>query len=241
MSSGGLSNSQLKVVGLALVLLASLGGAVARSGMPAGLAGLDLSHLTAAVVVEAVSWAALPIYAWLLWSGFVHTRSVARYGVRLAVLAVLSEVPYDLATSGRVWDMSSQNPVFALLIGLVVLAALGHLRAGRASGYVAVSVVVCVAAVLWLVLFNVGLRLGVMPGGVVMLAFTLVFSFLHRRENTMMAVGGVLGALALVFPAVGLLVVHFRNGTVGWVGGKYVFYAAYPACLLAAGLFRLAS
>jgi hypothetical protein len=157
------------------------------------------------------------------------------------VLAVVSEVPYDLATSGRPWDMSSQNPVFALLVSLVVLASLDHLRRRGTPGRAGLGAAVCVAAVLWLLLLNVGLRLGVMPGGVVMLLLVLVFYALHRRENTMMAVAGVVGAVALLFPALGLAFVHFRNDTPGPARLRPFFYAAYPVCLLAVGLLGLAS
>jgi hypothetical protein len=235
-----MSNTRLKAVGLVLILVASLGTAVVRKGLPADLTTVDVSHLTVVVLLEAVSWMAYPIYAWLLYSGFAHTRSVARYGARLAMLAVVSEVPYDLATSGRPWDMSSQNPVFALVVCLVVLAALEHLRRHRTLGRAALSVAVCVAAILWLVIFNVGLRFGVMPGGVVMLLFVLVFYAFHRRENTMMAFAAVVGAVALIFPALGLAFVHFRNDTVGAARARPFFYVAYPVCLLAAGLLGLA-
>lgn len=239
--AAGLSNARLKSIGLALVVVAAVGTAVVRKGLPADLATADVPHLTAAVLLEAVSWMAYPIYAWLLYSGFTHTRSVARYGARLMALAVVSEVPYDLATSGRPWDMSSQNPVFALVVCLVVLAALEHLRSNRTPGRAALGVVVCIAAILWLVLFNVGLRLGVMPGGVVMLLLVLVFYAFHRRENTMMAFAAVVGAVALLFPALGLAFVHFRNDTVGAPRAQMFFYLAYPVCLLAVGLLGLAS
>ena len=244
MRARGLSNAQLKAVGLGFVVLASLGTAVVRKGMPDDLADADLTRLTVAVLLEALSWIAFPMYSWLLWSGYTHTRSVGRYGLRLAALAVVAEVPYDLATSGRAWDMSSQNPVFALVVGLIVLAALGHLRLGGTgrggAGRIALGVAVVVAAILWLVLFNVGLRLGLMPGGVVMLAFVLLYSWLHRRENTMVLAGAVLGAVAGLTPALGLGFVHSRNETVGGARSKYAFYAAYPLVLLGAWFVGLA-
>ena len=240
MASRGVSNLGLKVVGLALVGASAVATAVGLKGLPADPASADLTRLTVVVLVEAASWAAIPIYAWLLWWGFVHTRSVARYAARLAVLAVVSEVPYDLATSGRVLDLRSQNPVFALLVALVVLWALDRLRQGPRR-HVGLSVLVVVAGVLWLVLFNVGLRLGVVPTGVVLLLFCVVFATLHARENTMMAVAGVLGAVALVLPAIGVAVLHFRNETPGRAYPRYLFYVLYPVVLLAAGLLGRAA
>jgi hypothetical protein len=233
--SAGLSVARLKVVGFVLVMLSAVASAVGVARLPENGDAADLSQLTAVVLVEAVSWIALPIYAWLLCRGLRHTRSVPRYALRLALLAVVSEVPYDLATSGRAWDLSSQNPVFALLVALVVLASLDHLLRGP-ERHVLGAVAVCVAGVLWLALFDVGLRLGVVPTGVVILLFCLVFYFLGSRENTMMLVGGALGALALVLPAVGMVVLHYRNDEPGRPYPRYLFYVLYPAGLLAAAL-----
>lgn len=238
MRTRGLSNLWLKVAGLVLVTISALNTAVVMKSLPADLTTADVSQLTAAVLLEAVSWTALPIYAWLLYWGFVHTRNVARYALRLAVLAVVAEVPYDLATSGRAWDLSSQNPVFALLVALLVLWAVDRLRQMRRGG---LAFLVCLAGVAWLFLLNVGLRLGIFPAGVVLYLFCLVFYFLHARENTMMAVGGVLGAVALIFPAIGVAILHFRNEEPGRPYPRYLFYVLYPAVLLAAGLLgRLA-
>lgn len=233
MRTRGLSNLWLKVAGLVFVTVSALNTAVVMKSLPPDLTTANLSQLTAVVILEAISWTALPIYAWLLWWGFVHTRSVGRYALRLAVLAVVAEVPYDLATSGRAWDPSSQNPVFALLVGLLALWAVDRLRQQRRGGLAAL---VCLAGVAWLVLLNVGFRLGIFPAGVVLYLFCLVFYFLHSRENTMMAVGGVLGAVALLFPAIGVAMLHFRNEDPGRPYPRYLFYVLYPAVLLAAGL-----
>ena len=235
MRNRGLSDLWLRITGLVLVAVSTFGGAFERKGLPADLRTATVSQLTAVVALEAVSWIAIPIFAWLLYRGFVRTRNVGRYAGRIAVLAVVSEVPYDLATTGRPWDPSSQSPVFALLVALVVLWAVDRLRRGpvRRTG---LSVLVIVAGVLWLTIFDVGLRLGVMPAGVVLLLFCLVFYYLHDKENTMMAVGGVLGAVAFVLPALGVAILHFRNDQPGRPYPRLLFYVLYPAVLLGAGL-----
>lgn len=82
----------------------------------------DMGSLTAMVLCEAVSWCAVPMYAWLLVRGYEHTHSRVIYGMELFVLALACEVPYDMVTSGRAFDLGSQNPVFGLFIALAVLA-----------------------------------------------------------------------------------------------------------------------
>lgn len=51
-----------------------------------------------------------------------HTGDVWRYGLRLLVTAVVAEAPYDKIVTGRWWDWSVMNPIFGLLIALVVCA-----------------------------------------------------------------------------------------------------------------------
>jgi len=200
-----------------------------------------LSQLTLAVAVEAISWVAIPIYAWLLHTGMAQTRNRVRYGLRLLGLAIVSEVPYDLATSGVPWNMVSQNPVWGLVVCLIVLCAIDYLRPRKSALAVVLGVVMCLAGVLWMLLFNIGLRFGLMSGGLVMLLLCLVFCFLDGKENTMMLVGTLVTTLALVFPAMGLAVIHFRNDQYGLTRrGQYAFYAAYPVCLLVVGLWGLA-
>lgn len=239
MRAQGLSATRLRVVGFVLVALGAVSSAIAVAHAPGAP---DMSTLTFVVLLEAVSWAAIPIFAWLLWQGFQSTANRGRFALLLALLAVLTEVPYDLVTSGRVWDPASQNPVFALLVGFVVMWALDYLLAGPRRNTL-LAVAVCVAGVLWLAIFHVGLRLGVVPTGVVLLLFCLVFHFLGSRENTMMMVGGTLGALAGIFPAVGMLLLHYRRDERDIrsdepLGGsrRYLFYALYPLGLLALGL-----
>ena len=51
-----------------------------------------------------------------------HTGDVWRYGLRLLIAAVAAEAPYDKIVTGRWWDWSVMNPIFGLLIALVVCA-----------------------------------------------------------------------------------------------------------------------
>ncbi|MDR1808737.1 MAG: conjugal transfer protein TraX [Propionibacteriaceae bacterium] len=230
----GLSNARLKAIGLVCVALSAVDTGFLFRGLPADLNDADLTNLTAAVLLEALSWIALPVYAWLLYSGLTHTASVRHYGLRLLALAVVAEVPYDLVTFGTPWDLSSQNPVFALVVCLVVLWALGLIRE-RPRGRGLLTVVVVVAGIMWLLYFNIGLRLSYVPTGVILLALCLVFFYLHGKENTMTLVGAAIGALAVAFPAFGFVFIHFRNETTGIRSKKeqYAYYALYPFLLAA--------
>jgi hypothetical protein len=57
-----------------------------------------------------------PLFVWLLVQGEAHTRDAGRYGLRLAVLGVVSQPIYQL-----IFDTTRLNILFQLLLGLVCL------------------------------------------------------------------------------------------------------------------------
>ncbi|KAB7789628.1 TraX family protein [Bifidobacterium leontopitheci] len=237
----GLSAFRLKTIA---ALFAAL-SVVAVTVLPAllGAPSADnMTSLTAVVLCDVVSWCAIPIYAWLLVEGWRHTHDVWRYGVRLFVVAKLAEVPYDFIMTGRWFDLRVQNPVYGLLIALIVLG-LFDWAGKRLSGVslVVVDVLFAAVGVLWNLLLHVGVDQRVMFGGVLTLAFALVFRYLGRHENTMMFTAGLLGAVNGVIPALGVVFLHYRNDELGyghpWT--RWVFYALYPV-MLALGALSVA-
>ena len=70
---------------------------------------------------RAVGRISFVLFAFLIVEGFLHTRSRARYLLRLAVFALLSEIPFDLAFSGELMDWTGQNIYWTLFLGVLVL------------------------------------------------------------------------------------------------------------------------
>ena len=64
-----------------------------------------------------------PLYCFLLVQGYLHTRSIRAYGRRLLLVAILSEIPFDLLIFGRITSPMEQNVLFSLLLGLMALYA----------------------------------------------------------------------------------------------------------------------
>ncbi|SFO14687.1 TraX protein [Pseudobutyrivibrio sp. UC1225] len=64
---------------------------------------------------------AFPIYCFLLVEGFFHTRNVKKYVIRLFILALISEIPFDWSLFGIPFNWGKTNVVFTLLIGLILI------------------------------------------------------------------------------------------------------------------------
>lgn len=86
-----------------------------------------------------------PVYCFLLAQGFLHTRDVRAYGRRLLLLAILSEIPFDLLIFGHAACGVEQNVLFSLLLGLAALYAVEALR-GKPLHAVLVCLTLCMAA-----------------------------------------------------------------------------------------------
>ena len=72
-------------------------------------------------VMRGIGRMAFPLFIFCLVNGVRHTRNKIMYLVRVAVFAVISEVPFDLALFGKVWEPRYQNVMLTLFIGLCVL------------------------------------------------------------------------------------------------------------------------
>lgn len=77
---------------------------------------------------------AFPIFAFLLVEGFFHTHSRKKYFGRLALFAVLSEIPFDMAFHGMPSYGEDQNVFWTFCIGFLVIWGLERLYEVYASG-----------------------------------------------------------------------------------------------------------
>ena len=92
---------------------------------------VGLALLPEQTVLRCIGRLAFPIFAFLAVEGYQHTRNLKGYLLRLLAAAVLSELPFDLLCSGRLFDPLHQNVLWTILIGLGTLYLADSAKSGR--------------------------------------------------------------------------------------------------------------
>lgn len=69
-----------------------------------------------------------PIYAFLLVEGYFHTKNLKKYYIRLFLLAIVSEIPYDYFFTLEFFNFEIQNVIWELLLGLIIVHLLDRFK-----------------------------------------------------------------------------------------------------------------
>ena len=190
-------------------------------------------YATLALVMQALETCAVPIFAFLLAEGAQHTSNFRNYCVRVAGLALASEIPYNLAMSGKLVDLSSRNPVFGLVICLMILFFYRRFPEKKA-GQILLRGLVTVAALVWCSM------LSIQYGSSFVVIFVVLWAFRAKPMLRSMA-GAAASILCCLFSMfflaapMGFLAIHFYNGEKG-ADNRWVNYLAYPVLLLMIGM-----
>lgn len=114
----GISGSTLKFIAVFSMLIDHIAASVLLNPLVNANSAfmISLAH-----VMRMFGRLAFPIFCFLLIEGFLHTKNRKKYALRLALFALISEIPFDLAFSYKSFDFSYQNVFFTLLIGLLVM------------------------------------------------------------------------------------------------------------------------
>lgn len=191
----------------------------------------NMALATAALVLQAAETCAVPIFALLLTEGFSHTKDWKKYLLRVAAVAVVSEIPYDLATNGKILVMDTQNPCMGLVLGMVVLYLYSHFSQPT-TVHRLLKVFVLVAAILWAEMLNI-------QHGTPLVVMTTLFWLMRNRAELRGLIGAAVALVCTVVSpfylasSMGCLPVHLYNGEQG-ESNRIINYLAYPFLLLIA-------
>ena len=164
---------------------------------------------------------AFPLFVFLLVVGFEHTRSRKRYGLSLFVLALLSEIPFNLMT-GRGLFCPTHNVMFTLLIGFLAMCSLDYFR--QKPIFALLSIVI-------LYLVSRYMQADYRTSGFIFIL--LMYGLRKERIIRCVTVPIILPMKLLTFLSV--ILTFFYNGKRGFIKTpflKYCFYAFYPVHML---------
>lgn len=131
MKKQGLSQETLKLIASGTMLIDHIGATLVLSAFYAVIAAEDYaaadSWVTVYNIMRLIGRIAFPIYCFLLVEGAHYTRDPKRYGLRLAIGVLLSEIPFDLALNGGL-DWTSNSVMITLLLGFGMLESMKRVK-----------------------------------------------------------------------------------------------------------------
>ncbi len=186
------------------------------------------------LVLQAAETCAAPIFAHLLTERARTGRDLMGFLGRLALLAAVCELPYNFALSGKLWDFESRNPVFAMVLSLVMLLFYLRYQAPGLKNTV-IKLGVTLAAIIW------GGMLSIDHGAPMVLISAIIW-LLRSRPLYRGFAGATAAIVCMAFSPfylaspMGFLAVHNYRGESEEVGmGTLLVYPALLAAVGAAG------
>lgn len=204
---------------------------------------LQLTLLPELPILRCVGRLAFPLFAFMAVEGYLHTRNLKKYLLRLLMLAVISEIPFDLLVSGSVFDPMHQNVIWTIILGLCCIRAFENISADLKKMLSAVVIIASLAAAIIA-------RVDYSSAGVLTLLAFYAFrgNTVRCRLMQLLSLAFInlvlLGGIEFAFPyqalaVLSLPIIWLYDGSQGPHNGfiKAANYLFYPAHMLILALF----
>lgn len=244
----GLSRNGLRRWGMLFLALGVFGRCILQNRM-LGLNGMTTQQLldamsassdvmtavTVALILQFIECCATPIFCLLAAEGMFHTVSAEKYLYRVLGIAVLSEIPFNFAMSGNLLDTSSRNPVFGLLLSMLLIYLYQKFSDKRPVNF-AYKAAFTIAAFFWVAVLKV-------ESGLPCLVLTLVFWVFRKKVTVRNLVAGAAAMFCSLYSIfymaapMGMILLHFYNGQKEEQENRVVNYLFYPVILTVFGVF----
>lgn len=178
-------------------------------------------------VMQLLGGMAVPLFAFLLVEGFRNTSDYRRYLLSVAGFALLSELPYDLAAYGRLWDLTGQNALCSVTVSLLMLYFLRMTEKRRGMAGAVIRAMMVLGGVVWVSVLRA-------EYGLSMILLTAVFYILYTK-NVWKTVLGIIISLLHVTGPLAFYGIWCYNETRTDRLPKYAYYLFYPLHLLVFG------
>lgn len=210
-----LSGSTLKLIAILLMLIDHIGVVLFPD----------------CILLRIIGRSAFPIFCFLLVEGFLHTRNKWHYAIRLALFAILSQIPFSLVVHNTPFCFSYLNVFFTLLIGFLVLIGIEKVD-GQNLPSILIFILGCIISV---VLNTDYSAIGI---ATILIFFTYAKSQKFLTLTLLLLFINSLGGNIQLFAILSLIPIALYNHQRG-LKLKYVFYIFYPLHLLILYLISL--
>ena len=173
---------------------------------------------------------AMPIFAFFVAEGFLHTHDRKKYLLRMGVFALVSELPFDLLTAGRL-EFGHQNVMCTFFLAILALLCFDTLMAKEQTpARMALAWGTMVAAIAAALLLKTDYNIyGV--------GLVFLFYLFRKKELWFRCVIGMIFHIVTrnvgvyIYGLLGFLPLFLYNGKKGR-GLKWLFYVFYPGHML---------
>lgn len=224
----GLSGSTLKMIAIITMFIDHIGAVIVERMLLTGNTG-TLTYEQAYkldTILRSIGRLGFPLFCFLLVEGFIHTKHVGKYALRLLLFSIISEIPFNLAFSGLVWYSGYQNVFFTLLIGLLTMWGC-QLIEEKLSLNAGLQMLLKIPVILVGYYIAEFLRTDYAGLGVI----CIMVLYLFRQNRIIQAIAGAVAFMWEIPAPLAFVPVAFYNGKRGWKM-KYFFYIFYPAHLI---------
>ena len=230
-----LTNNQLKIIAMLTMLIDHIGVMLILNGK---LYGYDIQLYSYVSVLNSASkWMILyrvcrvigrisfPLFAFCIVEGFIRTSNLLKYVLRLLVLAIVSEIPFNLMVNNSLFYIGSQNVIWTYLIGIIVLFLIK-----KANGIVVIQMIIFMSGCL----VSFFAKTDYDYYGILL----ITFYYLTRTDRRLRTFGNMIITGAKSLPvdygsaALSSIFIHCYDGTKGILNLKKIFYWFYPVHML---------
>ena len=235
-----ISELNLHWIGILLLCLSSVGTAMIQRGILGIDGSVSTEEMEKILASGAAQWAgqavvfsmaaslALPLYARLLVEAVGQAEDQKKLLLTLGGCALVSEVPYDWAMTGKLVDAGVQNPAWGLLLGGIMLLFFQRQKSSSRGTDMASKAAAVFAAAAWALLLRVRM-------GIPLVLLCALFFFAYRAKKAWIAMVGGAALTAFYFPApLGLLLAYCYDNKSR--ARCRVFCVLYTVQLLAFGI-----
>ena len=166
---------------------------------------------------------AFPIFCFFLVEGFIRTRNVSKYALRLFLFALISEIPFDLCLYRKLIYNEHQNVMFSLFLGIAMLATIKYLLDNGRSMSNALKIISTACAIAGFAELAQLLKVDYTYKGMLLIAALYLFRFTRPLQ---LIAGAAVNAWEAHGP-IAFFLLYFYDPDIK-PRLKYFFYAFYP-------------